>query len=126
MTNKKELTARQEELEFLIRTKTPIQLNDIVVGPDGPYFIEIPGTNIMLDFSDLYTVRDLCEYGLVKIVFPESVTNLLTVDAHFSEDVRLCDEHGTCLEVFADESISVKMDHETMADILDYLKTEKN
>ena len=114
-------TDRAQELMYLIRTKTPIRLTDEV--GEERLSVKIPFTDKVVDTSDMYSLRDLFEAGVIN--FGEvsmGTSGTYALEVIFYDDLIVMNDYGDHLEVFRDETINVAIDETVFLDIQQYLR----
>ena len=113
-------TERAQELMYLIRTKTPIRMTDAT--SEDRLTAKIPYTDVTVDTSDIYSLRDLFEAGVLRFGDLTYTLETCTLELTFYDDVTIMNDHGDSLEVFQDETINVAIDDDVLSDIIQYLE----
>jgi len=111
---------RKEELQFLIRNGTPIRMTDEVQSRE--HTTRIPYTEIDVDFSDLYTLRDLCEADIIS--FDRLKTDINgdhIVTTTFYESVKIANDTGELMSILEMETIDIAIEHKIIEDIRNYI-----
>ena len=107
---------RKEELQFQIRNGIPIRMTDDVQATTHVH--EIPYTDIVVDFSDLYTLRDLCEAGVIEFNGLEtSPDGEQSVTTTFYESIKICNDDGDTMSIMQMETIQIAVERKIIEDI---------
>ena len=107
---------RKEELQFLIRNGVPIRMTDEV--QDINHIHKIPYTDIEVDYSDLYTLRDLAEAGIVEFNgLDTSPDGEQSVSTTFYEAMKICNDEGNTMSITAMETINIAVEGKIIEDI---------
>ena len=106
---------RKEELQFLIRNGVPIRMTDEV---QDKHTHIIPYTDIEVDYSDLYTLRDLAEAGIVEFNGLEtSPDGEQSVSTTFYEAIKICNDDGDTMSIMQMEIINIAVEGKIIDDI---------
>jgi len=107
---------RKEELQFLIRNGIPIRMTDDVQATTHVH--KIPYTEIVVDYSDLYTLRDLAEAGIIEFnsvgTHPDGEQSVSTT---FYEALKICNDEGSTMAISQMETIDISVEHHILEDI---------
>lgn len=111
---------RKEELQFLIRTRTPIRMTDDIAVTT--YLEKVPFTDISLDYSDMFTLRDLYEAGIVTfdglVTSPGGGQSLTTT---FYEDINITNDDGDLMHIREMEVINIAVESAMVEDLQHYI-----
>ena len=107
---------RKEELQFLIRNGVPIRMTDEVQALTHVH--KIPYTEIEVDYSDLYTLRDLAEAGVVEFNgLDTSPFGEQSVSTTFYEAIKICNDEGETMSIMQMETINIAVEGKIIEDI---------
>ena len=111
---------RKEELQFLIRTRTPIRMSDAIVVTT--HIETIPFTGIEIDYSDMYTLRDLYEAEIITfsgtVASSDGNQALITT---FYEDIDITNDVGDIMHIGKMEVINIGVESAMVEDLRHYI-----
>lgn len=110
---------RKEELEFQIRNRIPIRMTDSV-SKDRLETV-IADTDIKLDLSDIYTLRDLCEAGIITLGPLNNDGVSQTIETTFYESVKITNNEGDTITILQHEIINIAVDNDIVEDLQPYI-----